>query len=102
MRRVTRQDRRRADHHEAEVRLPDPKPEPRTMPITSIEVQVRHGGQWLPAELATDSSDRAPVVVVAGTKTPLGPEDVLYIRADEHSDVLDAAEQAGFLVLRGS
>ena len=72
------------------------------MPITSIEVQLRHGGQWLPAELVTDSSDRAPVVVVAGTNTPLGPEDVFYIRADEDSDVLDAAEQAGFLVLRGS
>ena len=71
------------------------------MPTASIEVQLRHGGQWLPAELTTDSSDRAPVVVVAGTNTPLGPEDVFYIRADEDSDVLDAADQAGFLVLRG-
>ena len=72
------------------------------MPTTSIEVQLRHGGKWLPAQLATDSSDRAPVVVVAGTNKPLGQEDVFYIQADEDSDALDAAEQAGFLVLRGA
>ena len=69
---------------------------------TSIEVQLRHGAQWLPAELTTDSSAEAPVVLVAGTNKPLGPEDVFYIRADEDSDVLEAAEQAGFLVLRGA
>jgi hypothetical protein len=69
---------------------------------TSIEVQLRPGAQWLPAELTTNSSAGAPVVLVAGMNTPLGPEDVFYIRADEDSDVLDAAEQAGFLVLRGA
>jgi hypothetical protein len=69
---------------------------------TSIEVQLRPGAQWLPAELVTDSSAGAPVVVVAGTSKPLGPEDVFYIRADEDNDALDAAEQAGFLVLRGA
>jgi hypothetical protein len=69
---------------------------------TGIEVQLRPSAQWLPAELTTDSSAGVPVVVVAGTSTPLGPEDVFYIRADEDSDVLDAAEQAGFLVLRGA
>jgi hypothetical protein len=68
----------------------------------SIEVQLRPGAQWLPAELVTDSSAGAPVVLVAGTSTPLGPDDVFYIRADEASDLLDAAEQAGFLVLRGA
>jgi hypothetical protein len=69
---------------------------------TSIEVQLRPGTQWLPAELTTDSSTGVPVVVVAGTSKPLGPEDVFYIRADEDNDALDAAEQAGFLVLRGA
>jgi hypothetical protein len=69
---------------------------------TSIEVQLQPGGQWLPAELVTDSSAGVPVVLLAGTSKPLGPEDVFYIRADEDSDVLDAAEQAGFLVLRGA
>ena len=69
---------------------------------TSIEVQLRPSAQWLPAELTTDSSDGAPVVLVAGTNTPLEPEDVFYIRTDEDSEVLDAAKQAGFLVLRGA
>ncbi len=69
---------------------------------TSIEAQLRPGSQWLPAELTIDSSVGAPVVVVAGTNKPLGPEDVFYIRADEISVVLDAAEQAGFLVLPGA
>ena len=55
----------------------------------------------MPAELTTDSCAGAPVVLVAGTSKPLGPGDVFYIRADQDSDVLDAAEQAGFLVLRG-
>ncbi len=55
----------------------------------------------MPAELITDASAGVPVVLVARTNTPLGPEDVFYIRTDEDSDVLDAAEQAGFLVLRG-
>jgi len=70
---------------------------------TSIEVQVRQGGQWLPGELTTDSSSGSPVVVVAGTAKMLGPDEVFYIRADDDTDpkALDEAEQAGFLVVRG-
>lgn len=69
---------------------------------TSIEVQLRPGVYWLPGELNTESSDGAPVVVVAGPSKPLGPEDAFYIGVDEDNDVFDEVKQAGFPGLQGA
>lgn len=69
--------------------------------ITNVEVQLKLGGPWRPAELTDERGYPHPVVVLQGEREVRGMAEVLLIRPQVGTEraMLEAAKAAGYTVV---